>query len=163
MKPIRNKVLNRSPAEMQQKQSGTVLHVHQPVTTIPNWGIYLRSAQGADIYDYILHISLWRYPLKHVYCTKFILIKSQMVLPRFVESWLHGWSGGAPAWQTFRKEGPERNLSWRKDRNRVVLLSLTYVAPVCCHIQRLGDALGLKSIVCAAVVQVMTETADHQS
>lgn len=89
-------------------------------------------------------------------------MNSDQVPPRFAESWLHGWSDGVPVWRMFRREEPEQNLSWRKEINRVALLSLTYVPPVGRHTPGLGDALGLKCIVCAAVVQVMTETADHQ-
>lgn len=63
----------------------------------------------------------------------------------------------------FRRGEPEQNLSWRKEINAVGLLSLAYVTPVCRHTPGLGHALGLKSIVRAAVVQVMTETANHQS
>lgn len=89
-------------------------------------------------------------------------VNCDQIPPRFAESWLRGWSDGAPMWRMFRTEEPEQNLSWRKEINRVALLSLTYVAPVCRHTPGLGDALGLKRIVCAAVVQVVAETADHQ-
>lgn len=86
-----------------------------------------------------------------------------MFQPRFAESWLHGWSDGVPTWQMFHREEPEQNLSWRKEINRVALHSLAYATPVYRHTPGLGHALGLKSIVCATVIQVMTETANHQS
>lgn len=156
-----NMVLNRSTPEIPHQQ--TVLHTHRPVCSIPNWGSVSDLPQcSAILHHYILE-SLGFYPLKNVYCNKFIVIKSKMFLPHFAESWLHGWSDGVPTWLMFRREEPEQNLSWRKEINRVALLSLTYVTPVCCHTPGLGDALGLKCIVCAAVVQVVTETADHQS
>lgn len=65
-------------------------------------------------------------------------------------------------WRMFRREEPEQSLSWRKEADRVALLSLAYVTPVFRHTPGLGDVLGLKGVVCAAVVQVMAETADHQ-
>lgn len=58
------------------------------------------------------------------------------------------------------REEPEQNLFYREKQKRKV--GLMGVAPVSRHTTGLGHLLSLKCIVGASVIQVMTETADHQ-
>lgn len=85
----------------------------------------------------------------------------EMIWPHFVGSWLHGWSDDAPVWLTSHRAEPEQILSYRT-KQRGEPHSHIYGPAVCHHASVPGHLLGLKCIVGTSVVQVVTQTADHQ-
>lgn len=90
-------------------------------------------------------------------------ILSRINLPHFEGSWLHGWSDGAPKWLKSRTAEPEQNLSYRTERSSWWILAVSNTDSAGYPASGWAYLLGLECIVSAPVVQIVTQTADHQS